>query len=83
MMPDTTQPKRRSRLLSAEEVADILCLAPKTIRAWAARREIPFVRVNAHNVRFREADVEELIERGSVAPLKRRRANPRAVRAAG
>lgn len=81
-MPDTTQSAQRRRLLSIDEVAYELCLSPKTIRAWCQRREIPFVRINTHNIRIRPETLDELINRGEVRAAGRRRANPRAVHAA-
>jgi excisionase family DNA binding protein len=63
--------QRRRPLLSVDDVAEIMCLQPKTIRAWVGRREIPFVRVG-HNVRFRPEVVDELIANGEVRPLRRR-----------
>jgi excisionase family DNA binding protein len=71
--------QRRRSLLTIDDVAEIMNLQPKTIRAWVGRREIPFVRVG-HNVRFRPEVVDELISKGEVHPSRRRpRANPRAL----
>lgn len=80
-MPTIDATRRRS-LLSVDEVAAIMNLQPKTIRAWVFRREIPFVRVG-HNLRFRPEVIDELIENGEVRPLRRRpRAKTRALVAA-
>lgn len=69
--------QHRRRLLTVEDVAEIMSLQPKTIRAWVFRREIPFVRVG-HNVRFRTELIDELITNGEVRSLRRRpRTNPR------
>jgi excisionase family DNA binding protein len=71
--------QRRRSLLTIDEVAAIMNLQPKTIRAWVGRREISFVRVG-HNVRFRPEVLDELIANGEVpARYSRRRANPRAL----
>jgi excisionase family DNA binding protein len=52
----------RQSLHTATEVADILKVHPKTIYAWAARGEIPLVRLGqGRMVRFRSADIERLV----------------------
>lgn len=76
-------PTRRRSLLTIDDVADIMAVKPKTVRAWIGRRELPFVRIG-HNVRFREEVIDELIAKGEVPSLRRRRsrANTRAMSAA-
>lgn len=50
------------QLHTATEVADILKVHPKTVYAWAARGEIPVVRLGlGRTVRFRAEDVEQLV----------------------
>lgn len=73
----TIEPPRRRALYTVDDVAALLSLRPKTIRAWVFRREIPFVRVG-HNVRFQPEVIDELISKGERAALRRRpRTSPR------
>lgn len=51
------------RLLRTEEVAEILCVAPMTIRTWVFKRRIPFVKLGK-SVRFRREDIEKIRLKG-------------------
>ena len=49
-------------LMSVEEVADALRIAPQTLRNWVALRRIPFIRIGG-KTRFRWKSVEAWLER--------------------
>lgn len=49
------------KLISVEELADVLGLSPQTIRNWVAMRRIPFLRVGG-KTRFRRASIEAWLE---------------------
>lgn len=71
---------QRRRLLTVEDVADWLCMSPKTIRSWVFQGQIDFVRVG-RNLRFRPDTVEQMIAAGEHG-RRRRRANIRTPTAA-
>lgn len=50
------------KLMSVEEVAGALRIAPQTLRNWVAMRRIPFVRIGG-KTRFRWKSVEAWLER--------------------
>jgi excisionase family DNA binding protein len=52
-----------TKLLTANEVAELLGVKLPTIRALTQRRRIPFVRIaGMRAVRFRPADIQALID---------------------
>lgn len=55
--PDLLGPPLSNTLLSTNELADLTGFAPKTIRRWASRRLLNFIRVG-NQFRFRPAAVE-------------------------
>ena len=71
-MAVTTQaaPSARQNLLTINEFAEALGLSPKTIRMWIWRREVPFVRVRGHAIRFKPETVDAIIREGEVKQLK-------------
>ena len=58
-----------AKLLTAEEVADLLGLKLGTIRNMTSRRELPCVHLGKRAVRYRFADILALIESRSVVAL--------------
>ena len=63
--PDVHSPKKEQlfeNLISVEIVAEVLGLAPKTIRNWVSARRIPFVRVG-RKVMFRRRSFELWLNR--------------------
>lgn len=50
------------KLMSVEEVADALRIAPQTLRNWVALRQVPFIRLGG-KTRFRWRSVEAWLER--------------------
>jgi excisionase family DNA binding protein len=65
-----TEPERLlAKLLTADEVADLLGLKLGTIRNMTSRRELPCVHLGKRAVRYRLADILALIESRSVAAL--------------
>ena len=55
------------RLLTAQELEAMLRIDRKTLYKYAAERSIPHIRLGG-NVRFREADIAEWIERHTILP---------------
>jgi len=55
--PGLLGPRLSNTLLSTNELADLTGFAPKTIRRWASRRLLNFIRVG-NQFRFRPAAVE-------------------------
>lgn len=58
-----------AKLLTAQEVAELLGLKLGTIRNMTSRRELPCVHLGKRAVRYRLADIVALIEARSVAAL--------------
>jgi len=50
-------------LITANEVAKRLSVAPKTVRKWAKMGRIPVTALPGNNLRFDEAVIERWIER--------------------
>jgi excisionase family DNA binding protein len=66
--PDVHSPKEEllfENLVSVEIVAEVLGLAPKTIRNWVSARRIPFVRVG-RKVMFRRKSFELWLNRKEI-----------------
>lgn len=66
--PDVHSPKKEllfENLVSVETVAEVLGLAPKTIRNWVSARRIPFVRVG-RKVMFRRKSFELWLNRKEI-----------------
>ena len=51
------------RLLIVSEVAEMLSIKPWTLYRWARERIIPSVKIRGF-LRFREEDIEEIVEAG-------------------
>lgn len=58
-----------AKLLTAEQVAELLGLKLGTIRNMTSRRELPCVHVGTRAVRYRYLDILALIETRSVAAI--------------
>ncbi len=72
-------------LLTDREVALVLAVQPDTVRRWAARGQLPSIRLGGRLLRFRTEDVERWIaERAtgghSTVSLRRR---PGSIRSTG
>jgi excisionase family DNA binding protein len=50
------------KLLTTNQVADLLQVKPSTIRAWVFRRKLPFVRVGSRAVRFDPHAVQRVLK---------------------
>ena len=50
------------RLLTIRELAERLSISPGTAYHWLSQRRLPCVRFSSRCVRFRESDVQELIQ---------------------
>ena len=59
MRPDHVKAANR-RLLSTEEVAEALCITPKTVRRWIARGELPAVKLH-RQWRIRVTDLDRIL----------------------
>jgi excisionase family DNA binding protein len=55
----------RPALLTVEQAADRLGLAPSTVRTWVARKRIDYVKVGGA-VRITDQAVDEIVARGTV-----------------
>lgn len=56
-----TSKRIQNRLLSTDEVAELLAVSPKTVRRWIAEGELPAVKLQ-RLWRVRSADLERLLE---------------------
>lgn len=56
--PLSVRPSAGTRLLTVEEVAELLRLRPRTIYNMVSRRQIPF-RKAGRQLRFAEAEIDE------------------------
>jgi excisionase family DNA binding protein len=54
-------PQYQSYLRTAE-VADILCVSPKTVSRWAKEGKLPFLKTLGGHRRYPEAEIRELAE---------------------
>ena len=60
----TTDEAGLTPLLTASEVGRLLHVAVGTVRNWAYQRRLPSTKVNGA-LRFRPADIQAVIERGT------------------
>jgi excisionase family DNA binding protein len=60
------------RLLTVAEFAAAIGWKPSTVRQEVWRREVEFVRVG-RSIRFKPRTIQEMIERGTVPAVERRR----------
>jgi excisionase family DNA binding protein len=51
-----------SKLLTIDEVAEMLVVSPRRIREMVARSQIPFVRLSERGTRFQLEDLERWLE---------------------
>ena len=56
-------------LVTVEELAGALGIAPKTVRNWVALRKIPYLRVGG-KTRFRRRSIEAWLERKEFNPCR-------------
>lgn len=61
------QPGRTRPWLTANDVAEQLCIDPMTVRAWAREGRLAHARFGPQTVRFRQTDVDAYIEAHYVA----------------
>ena len=50
------------RLFTVKEAAAYLAISPITLYHWAARREVPIVRLRRKAVRFDKQDLDRMVE---------------------
>jgi excisionase family DNA binding protein len=61
-----------TRLLTVDQVARLTGWRPATIRQKVWRRELPFVKLG-RSVRFRESEIQKLIEGSAMPALEQSR----------
>ncbi len=61
-----------AKLLNVMEAAELLALKPATIRAWLAKRKLPYVRCG-RAIRISQDAVEKFIERNTTPAREGRR----------
>ena len=59
-----------------EKIAEILTVSPQTVRRWAQAGKLKAVHLNQKNIRVKESDLEEFLERQSVKPTKKAKKQP-------
>jgi excisionase family DNA binding protein len=64
----TTEPCDRTKLMTPDQVADILSVAKITVYRIMAKRKIRFSKIGGR-VRFRREDIERYIEENSVETM--------------
>jgi excisionase family DNA binding protein len=65
MHQDTPQ-QPHERLLTVNEVADLLSCTPNAVRNMVQRRQLPFVRLSPRKLRFKPQAIETYIEERQV-----------------
>ena len=63
----TTYP---DRLLDVNAAAELLSVAPKTVRKWVYERRLPVVKLRGTAVRLRLSDLEKIIRADTVPALR-------------
>jgi excisionase family DNA binding protein len=58
------------QLLTIQEAAALLCLAPKTIYQYTSAKKIPFIKMG-NAIRFRASDLEAWIKKHHVEPINK------------
>ena len=66
-MTDDAQVVRR-QMISPAEAAQMLRVAPKTIRDWIRDGRLPATKLTRRTIRIRVADIERLIEVSAIRP---------------
>lgn len=54
---NTKQTETESDILTEDEVAKILGIEPRTVRAWRKRRGLPHYKVTSKVIRFSRSDI--------------------------
>lgn len=57
-------PEDPDRLLSTDDVSGRLGVQPETVRLWARRGRLPSVHLGARRLRFRESDIDLIVQHG-------------------
>jgi len=52
-----------NKLMTSEEVADLLRIEQQTLQVWCNERRFPFIKMSRRNYRFRSADVQAWLEK--------------------
>jgi predicted DNA-binding transcriptional regulator AlpA len=53
------------RLVTTRQIAAHAQVSQRTVANWRATRRIPFIRINARNVRYRLSEVEAALRNGT------------------
>lgn len=60
--------RNREKLLTLEQVSEILSIAPKTLYQWKwQKRNLPFLKIGG-SLRVGERDLADFIKRGKIHP---------------
>jgi predicted DNA-binding transcriptional regulator AlpA len=75
--PKSLPTEQRSRLLHAEEIAEITGLSVETLAQWRSqRRGIPFVKLSRNCVRYRQQDLDRWLDE-RIVPVEQDPSNAR------
>lgn len=61
-------PPISGKLLTVNDVADLLAVSPKTIRKYIWERTIPYLKINGH-IRFEQSQLDEWLDEKRVPTL--------------
>ena len=50
------------KLLTSDEVADLLRIEQQTLQVWCSERRFPFIKMSRRDYRFRSADVQAWLD---------------------
>ncbi len=67
-------PEESVALMTVDEAASYLRLAPWTLRHWVCQKKIPYVRLG-RSVRFRRKDMERFVNQNVHGKIEGRHAN--------
>ena len=54
--------RKMDKLLNVQELADLLGVVPRSIYGWATTGRLPAIRFGKRCIRFRQSDIERLLE---------------------
>ena len=60
-------------LLTARQVSELLKISLSGIHKWVKEGKIEYYRLGEKPLRFRESDILEFIEKGSMTPFRRKK----------
>ena len=57
------------QLITLEELSKILGVKKATLYAWVSKKKIPFIKLSARLVRFRESEIQDWLSQKSSSPV--------------